>query len=62
MMSPESAAKMLVKAAEQRPLRVSRPLGLVGEVGMATVPRAVTAIIPRLLRQRDHSLAERARR
>ena len=59
MMSPRRAADMLVKAAEQRPLRVSQPLGLVGELGMATVPQVVTAIIPRLLRERDRQLAER---
>jgi len=52
---------MLVKAAEQRPLRVSPPLGLVGELGMATVPKVVTAIIPRLLRERDRQLTERNR-
>ncbi|HUP99229.1 MAG TPA: SDR family NAD(P)-dependent oxidoreductase [Aeromicrobium sp.] len=61
MMSPRKAARMLVKAAAQRPIRVSQPLGLVGEVGMATVPQVVTAIIPRLLHQRDRQLAERTR-
>jgi short-subunit dehydrogenase len=61
MMSPESAARMLVKAADQRPLRVSLPLGLVGEVSMATVPHVVTAVVPRLLRQRDRQLADRNR-
>jgi len=61
MMSPRRAAHMLVKAAEQRPLRVSPPLGLVGELGMATVPKVVTAIIPRLLRERDRQLTERNR-
>lgn len=59
MMDPRRAADMLVKAAEQRPLRVSQPLGLVGELGMATVPQVVTAIIPRLLRERDRQLSER---
>jgi short-subunit dehydrogenase len=61
MMSPRKAAQMLVKAAEQRPSRVSQPLGLLGEFGMATVPQVVTAIIPRLLRERDRQLAERNR-
>lgn len=59
MMSPRKAAQMLVKAADQRPIRVSPPLGLVGEFGMATVPQVVNAIIPRLLRERDRQLAER---
>ena len=61
MMSPRKAAHLLVKAAEQRPTRVSPPLGLIGELGMATVPQVVTAIIPRLLRERDRQLAERNR-
>ena len=61
MMSPDKAAHMLVKAADQRPSRVSQPLGLIGEFGMATVPQVVTAIIPRLLRERDRQLAERNR-
>jgi short-subunit dehydrogenase len=61
MMSPRKAAQMLVKAADQRPARVSPPLGLIGELGMATVPQVVTAIIPRLLRERDRQLAERNR-
>ena len=59
MMSARRAAHMLVRAAEQRPVRVSPPLGLIGEFGMATAPRVVTAIVPRLLRQRDRQLAER---
>jgi len=58
MMSPRKAAHMLVKAADQRPVRVCPPLGLVGEFGMATVPQVVTAIVPRLLRERDRQLAE----
>jgi short-subunit dehydrogenase len=61
MMSPRKAAQMLVKATEQRPIRVSPPLGLIGELGMATVPQVVTAIIPRLLRERDRQLTERKR-
>ena len=61
MMSARKAAQMLVKAADQRPARVSPPLGLIGELGMATVPQVVTAIIPRLLRERDRQLAERKR-
>ena len=61
MMSPHVAAKMLVKAADQRPLRVSRPLGLVGELGMATVPQVFTTVVPRLLRQRDRNLAGKPR-
>jgi short-subunit dehydrogenase len=61
MMSPRKAAQMLVKAADQRPARVSPPLGLIGELGMATVPQVVTAIIPRLLRERDRQLEERKR-
>lgn len=61
MMRPERAARMLVTAAEERPLRVSPPLGLVGELGMAAVPQVVTAIVPRLLRQRDRHLAQRNR-
>lgn len=61
MMSARRAARMLVKAAEQRPARVSQPLGLVGELGMAAVPQVVTAIIPRLLTQRDRQLAEKNR-
>lgn len=61
MMSPRKAAQMLVKATDQRPTRVSPPLGLIGELGMATVPKVVTTIIPRLLRERDRQLAERKR-
>jgi short-subunit dehydrogenase len=59
MMSPRNAAQMLVKAADQRPVRVSQPLGLIGELGMATVPQVVNRIIPRLLRGRDRQLSER---
>ncbi|MFL6090209.1 MAG: SDR family NAD(P)-dependent oxidoreductase [Aeromicrobium sp.] len=62
MMSPRRAASMLVKAAQERPVRVSPPLGLIGEFGMATVPQVVTRIIPRLLRERDKQLAEKKNR
>lgn len=61
MMSARRAAQMLVKAADERPVRVSPPLGLIGELGMATAPQVVTAIVPRLLRERDRQLGERNR-
>jgi short-subunit dehydrogenase len=59
MMSAPRAGQWLVRAVEKRPLRISPPLGLIGEFGMATVPQVVTAVIPRLLRGRDKQLSER---
>lgn len=59
MMSARRAGQWLVTAVEKRPVRVSAPLGLVGEVGMATVPQFITKVVPRALRGRDRKLSER---
>lgn len=60
MMSPARAAGMLLTAVDKHPPRVAPPLGLIGEVGMATVPQVFTTLIPRLLRLRDRNLAQKA--
>jgi short-subunit dehydrogenase len=59
MMSARRAGRWLVTAVEKRPLRISPTLGLVGELGMATVPRVITSVVPRLLRGRDRQLERR---
>lgn len=62
MLSARKAAGWLVKAADERPSRVTTITGRLGELGMATAPGMITAITRPLFRRMDKSLARRSRR
>jgi short-subunit dehydrogenase len=60
MMSPERAGAWLVKAAETRPVRLSLPFGLWGELNMAIAPGFTTAVTPRVVLGRERRIAQRS--
>jgi len=62
MMSPRKAAEWLVRAADDRPARVTTLTGRIGELGLALAPGLVTSLTRPLFRRMDASLARRSRR
>jgi short-subunit dehydrogenase len=59
MMSPEKAAGWLVKAATERPTRVTSLGGAVTEAGMSVLPGVLTKVITPGIRRMDKRLARR---
>lgn len=61
MMSSDKAANWIVKAVVDKPSRVTSLSGVLGELGMATVPGVVTGATRPLFRRMDKSLKRRLR-
>lgn len=61
MMTPDKAARWLVKAATERPTRVTSLGGAVTEAGMSVLPGALTKVITPSIRRMDKRLARRTR-
>lgn len=61
MMSSERAGAWLVKAAVDRPTRVTSLAGAVAETGMSVLPGVLTRVITPQIRRMDRRLARRTR-
>ncbi|WP_410209965.1 SDR family NAD(P)-dependent oxidoreductase [Aquirhabdus sp.] len=59
MMTVERAAGWIVEAVEKRPVRVSSPVGVMGEVALAAMPSVVIRAMQPYFRQRDKRLKDR---
>lgn len=57
--SPDEAAAMIIRALERKPKHVGTPLGTVGEVSYALVPKAVDAVLHQAYRVFPDSTAAR---
>jgi NAD(P)-dependent dehydrogenase (short-subunit alcohol dehydrogenase family) len=60
MFSVEQAAGWIVRAVDERPARIGRPLGTLGELALAALPGPVTRHSQRFFRAMDRYLARRA--
>ncbi len=61
MMTPDAAAGWLVKAAIDRPTRVTSLGGAVTEAGMSVLPGVLTKVLTPAIRRMDKRLARRTR-
>lgn len=62
MIDADRAGGFIVKAVEKRPARISRPLGVLGEIMMATAPGAVLRISRPAFSRLDRRLAAKLAR